>query len=250
MNLPPPSSSFIQRELYEGFVAPLNSLRFLRHHKFLLVIGLAPHLAGMVGYFWFLSTHALSYAQQQLASWAGNMNMALFHFALAALVYVLGTLLYSILILPLISTVASPVFDVIAARAYESTSGFLLPRSRFSEVVRSFLSECSKCILILGLFVFGFFFPLAAPLLFLASIWFFGWDHMDRTLSLMGHGLAKRLAFGIKHLVACMCLGIWAYVPFAGTLLAFVMSGAGAIAVARLQSPRDVAQLKQKGTPP
>ena len=246
MNLPPPSLSFIQRELHEGFLAPINSLRFLRHHKFLLVIGLAPHLAGIAGFFWFLSTHAMGYAQKQLSGLSANLNPVFFQFALAVLVYLLGTLLYSILVMPLISTLASPLFDVIAASAYQETSGYVLPRTRFSEVVRSFLSECSKCILILGVFILGCFLPILAPLLFLASIWFFGWDHMDRTLSLMGFGLGKRLAFGFKHVLACVCLGIWAYVPFAGTVLSFVMSAAGALAVARIQSPRDVGHLKQK----
>ena len=248
MNLPPASTSFIQREMHEGFLAPLNSLRFLRHHKFLLVIGLAPHLAGVAGCFWFLQNHAIAFAQEQLAAWSVHVGQGVFKFALFSFVYVLGTLLYSVLVMPLVNTLASPLFDVIAARAYEQTSGYLLPRSRFSEVVRSFLSECSKCILLLGVFVLAFFIPIIAPLLFLASIWFFGWDHCDRTLSLMGFSLPKRLAFGFKHALACMCLGIWAYVPFAGTLLSFVMSGAGAMVVARVQSARDVQHLTQKSS--
>lgn len=242
----PQSKSFFQRELHDSFLAPLNSLRFFKHHKFLLVIGLAPHLAGLCAYAWFLFWYAMPYAQQRLLGWNTDFSEWATKFFIGTLVLIVGAVLYTILLMPVVNALASPIYDIIATQAYQECSGYKLPRYKTSELVRSFVSECSKSVFIVGVFTVAFFLPLAAPVFFILSIWFFGWDHMDRTLSLMGFGIGKRIRFGLKHSLACISLGVWTYIPFAGTLLSFVMSAAGAIAVVGVQSKKDVINLGEK----
>jgi uncharacterized protein involved in cysteine biosynthesis len=160
-------------------------------------------------------------------------------------------LLYTFIFVPLLNAILSPFLDIIAVRAYEDTSGRKLPQLGASDFFRSFVSECSKTILILLAVAFGVLLPSVIPggaLLYiffapaglLLSIWFFGWDHVDRTLSLMGLSLRQRLMFGVRHATGCFCLGLWMYVPFAGTFLSFTFSAAGAILVAHIHGHKQV----------
>lgn len=235
------SQWFLSRDIQAGFFSPVDSLKFFARHKFLLVMGMAPHALGLVGYLWFLLNWVYAAAERNLTQLSAFTPGSLSGMALQAALVIFGLVTYTLIGLPVISVLASPLFDLIAEKAYIDASGRTLPKPSFADFFRSFVSECAKTLIILAFIVLSFFLPLMAPVGFLVSIWFFGWDHMDRTLSLKGMTLGPRLLFGIKHFPACLALGLWVYIPFAGTLLTFAMSAAGAIAVAKIESPADVA---------
>jgi len=155
-----------------------------------------------------------------------------------------SVLLFTVVGVPLLNVLLSPLLDVIAAKAYVETSGKPIPNLGAADFLRSLLSEASKAVIVYTVIVLGFFLPMLlpgglfvsaaiAPLGLLVSIWFFGWDNADRTLALLGWPLRRRIAFGLRHFLACIALGVWAFVPFAGTLLSFTMAAAGAMVVAR-----------------
>lgn len=244
-----PHATERRSELAIGFFAPIDSLKFLGRHKFLLLLGLVPHLVGFVAYIWALYVHVVPFVSDKFASYAAFFSNSVAHFLLAASTYVAGLVLYTLVGLPLVSTLASPLFDIIAARTYEETAALKLPTLGFTDMVRSFLSECSKLTIIFSILAICFFIPLLGPVAFVVSLWFFGWDHMDRTLSLMGLNLRQRIAFGLRHSLTCLSLGLWSYVPFAGTLLSFVMSAAGAYAVARAQTSKECQHLEGRHVP-
>lgn len=243
---------FVTHELSAGFLAPLDSLRFFRRHKLLLVSALAPHLLLAVGLLWAAFLFGLPLANQHLAQLfpeiAGGTGMSAY--ALSILVgLAIGVaciLLYTLVGVALLNALFSPLFDVMAAKAYEETSGKPLPKLGWSDFLRSFLSECSKLVIVYTCIVVAFFLPvlipggiivtlIVGPALLLISIWFFGWDAVDRTLALKGLGLRQRLLFGVRHALACAALGLWTYVPFAGTLFSFTLAAAGAMVVAKVE---------------
>jgi hypothetical protein len=250
---------FVTHELREGFLAPLDSLKFFRRHKILLVSALAPQVAFLAGMLWAAFTRVLPWAEARLASglatsgtlgeMAASVPDGLLAGALAIALFIACVVLYTLLGVPFLNVVLSPLFDIMAARAYEETSGRKLPNLGWSDFFRSFLSECSKLIIIYTTIILAFFVPLLVPagfvlsfllgpLFLVASIWFFGWDHMDRTLALQGLGLRRRLLFGVRHALGCSALGLWTYVPFAGTLFSFTMAAAGAMVVAKVENPK------------
>jgi len=243
---------FVTRELRAGFLAPMDSLRFFRRHKFLLVSALAPHLALLGAALWATFTFGLPFASEQLtrllpeSAIVSGIPPAIFSAFLGVALFIACILLYTLVGVALLSVLLSPLFDFVAAKAYEETSGRALPKLGWSDFLRSFLSECSKMIIVYTAFIIAFFLPLLvpggivfsfiiAPAFLVVSIWFFGWDAVDRTLALQGHGLRTRLMFGVRHALSCFALGVWMYVPFAGTLLSFTLPAAGAMVVAKVE---------------
>ena len=243
---------FITHELRAGFLAPLDSLRFFRRHKFLLVSALAPHILLAVGLLWTAFAFGLPSANEQLIRLfpeiAGGDGVSAYALSIlvGVAIVVACILLYTLVGVALLNALFSPLFDVMAAKAYVETSGKELPKLGWSDFFRSFLSECSKMILVYTCLVVAFFLPVlvpggilvtlvVGPAFLLVSIWFFGWDAVDRTLALKGLGLRQRLFFGIRHGLACSALGLWTYVPFAGTLFSFTLAAAGAMVVAKVE---------------
>jgi hypothetical protein len=235
---------FLVHQMQSGFLAPLECLKFFRGHKLLLVSALAPHLAFLAGLVYASVVYGVPYVQSFGQSALEGLPPLLVESVLGLALILLSLLLYTLLGVSLLNALLSPLFDVIAAKAYEETAGRPLPELGFSDFFRSFLSECSKSLIVITCLTVGFFLPmvtggllltfLIAPALLFVSIWFFGWDNIDRTLSLMGWSLKARLLFGVRHALACFSLGLWVYVPFAGTLLSFTLAAAGAIVVAKV----------------
>jgi hypothetical protein len=243
---------FVTREMQAGFMAPIDSLRFFARHKLLLVSALAPHLALLVAALWASFAFGLPYASEQVVKMLpatgllSGVSPTIVLAFVGIAIFIACILLYTLIGVAILNVLLSPLFDMIAAKAYVETSGRALPKLGWSDFVRSFLSESSKMILVYTAFIVAFFLPMLLPggILFsiviapgflVVSIWFFGWDAMDRTLALQGRGLRQRLLFGLRHFVGCMSLGVWMYVPFAGTLLSFSLSAAGALVVAKVE---------------
>lgn len=202
----------------------------------MLLSGLTPVLASLVGYLWlvhrYVATPAGAWIQQAFAdSWMSPLA----GFSASVLIYGLSFWLFNLLILPLVNVLMSPLFDLIADRAYRWTTNVPLPPLSKTAILRSFLAECSKLIIIWSVFLVGYVSPLLAPFFFLFSLWFLGWDHMDRVLTLKDFSLRYRFLFGFHHALGCICLGVWTYVPLMNTFFSFTMTAAGAIAVGQLE---------------
>jgi hypothetical protein len=239
---------FLSREIRNGFFSPLDSLKFFAKHKGLLFIGVAPQILGIAAYCYFLNESAVIKAQEFLVRMglleAGVTDgLAFGSFQIAF--YVLAILLYALLGLPIVSTIASPLYDLIAQRAYTYTSGIILPKDSLAQMLRSFVSEIIKLVIIYAAIFLSWINPVFVPIGMLFSLWFLGWDQFDRTLALLHYPLRRRFAFGFKHGLSCISLGLWFYIPFAGSLMAFTFAAAGAIAVANVQSSRERDELKQ-----
>lgn len=234
--MPQPSRLGIFKQVGVGFISPLDSLKFLMNHKALMVLGLAPTIAGLVGYFYLVHTQLLPWVTLELTTqqWFQELsfNWAITQ-SLVFVVYLLAFLVFNFIGMPLVNIIASPLFDVIASKALEEYGGQKLPKLSFFSFLESFLSQIFKAMVYILGFMFVIWLPALAPLTFLASIWFFGWDQLDRSLGLCGLPVRSRILYGVRHSIACMSLGVWLYIPFAGTLLTFVMSGAGAITVVK-----------------
>lgn len=213
----------------------------------MLVSALAPHAVALAALAWASVTYGVPWARELARTPLEALEAppALVEGFLGTALVLACILLFNLVGVPLLNALLSPLFDVIAAKAYRFEAGRPLPTLGFSDFFRSFLSECSKMVVVFTCLAVGIFLPMAlpggflvsavvAPAFLLVSIWFFGWDNADRTLSLMGLGLRARLLFGLKHMLACFALGLWTYVPFAGTLLSFTLAAAGAIVVARV----------------
>lgn len=239
--------SFFVRQFRIGFFAPIDSLKFLFKNKTLLFIGLAPHVVGMVAYFWALKDAIIPRIMQRLieAGLIGPVENSITTYNLALYsAYIIGLLLYALIGLPLVTLCANPVFDFVAGATFERTTQTKLPPSSIKLTFQSLFSELVKLIILYSLILSSFWVFYGAPLIFLVSIWYLGWDFMDRTLTLKQLPLHKRFFYGIKHAIACCMLGLWIYIPFAGSLLAFVMASAGAIAVSQLSPQKILPQEK------
>lgn len=202
----------------------------------MLSAGLTPVLVSLVGYLWlvhrFVATPTGAWVREQFAeSWLS----ALAGFSANILVYGVAMWLFNLLVLPLVNVLMSPLFDLIADRAYRWTTNVPLPELSKTAILRSFLAECSKLIIIWSVFLVAYVSPVLAPFFFLISLWFLGWDHMDRVLTLKDFSLKHRFLFGFRHAVGCICLGVWTYVPLMNTVFSFTMTAAGAIAVGQLE---------------
>lgn len=232
------STSFITQQFRIGFLAPIDSLKFLLKYKVLLFIGLAPHFVGIGIYFWALRVHVLPLIFEKMAE-SGLIQAATQGStpqSIASIsIYIIGLLLYALVGLPLVTLCANPIYDYLAGATFEKVTNQTLPKSTMRSTYKSLISELVKLCLLFTLIFIGFIVPISAPIVFLLSIWYLGWDFIDRTLALMQKPLRSRILFGIRYPIACCMLGIWVYVPFVGSLLAFVMASAGAIAVGQLE---------------
>lgn len=153
--------------------------------------------------------------------------------------FLIGIIAYGFIAVPIVNVLASPLFDVVAQKTYQSVREQVETPFSFTYVLRSLAFEAFKLLLIALLAVIliaSQFLALLAPFALIFSLWFFGWDHVDRTLGVLGLPLRTRISFGIRHFVACLSLGVWMFIPFLSTLFAFTFASAGASVVARIHN--------------
>jgi uncharacterized protein involved in cysteine biosynthesis len=218
-----------------GLVAPLDSLRFLRRNKLLLVLGLTPQVLGLAAFLalgieWMgpaLTTAVLGWFPE---SW----NVAALGFLVTSMTAILLLITYTLIWIPLVGVIASPLYDMIASRSYAAASGMGLPTQSVTQAIGGLVSEGAKLVIYFALLAMAFVVPPLAPFFLAFAVWYLGWDIVDRTLGQSSLTLGQRLRFGIKNPLACMALGLWAYLPLVGALLAFAFAAAGGIVAARL----------------
>lgn len=226
-------SAFKQVSL--GFKSPIYSVKFFKHNKGMLILGIAPHLVNVIVYFWVVKNIILAKWISPLfhslaEKWSESFFSPLFNSTfIETFVWILGILFYGIFGTSFINAVASPIYDIIAQRAYEKTSGNKVPKQTLLDFINSIISEVTKAVIIFSLFILSFFIHIFSPLIFLLAVWYLGWNNIDRTLLLMNLPLKKRLLFGIKHWGLCIGLGLWCYIPILGTMMAFSFAASGAI---------------------
>lgn len=218
-----------------GLLSPLDSLRFMRLKKSVLVMGLAPYLVAIVLYGVLIGRVVTPLLvgfllDRQLipVGWGESL-------ILDVIVWFFALTIFALLGPSLINTLASPVFDVVAGRTYEHYSGKILPKESLELMVRSFIGECSKLLIWLMVTICLASIPFAAFLGGPLALWFLGWTQVDRTLNLRGWHLRERLFFGLNHAPACVCLGLWGLIPGLNTLFTFLMASSGAVVVAKAE---------------
>ncbi|MEN9809795.1 MAG: hypothetical protein RLZZ488_1362 [Pseudomonadota bacterium] len=218
-----------------GLLSPLDSLRFMRRKKSVLVIGLAPYLIAIVLYGMLVGRVVTPMLigfllEKQLipVGWATNLM-------LGAIIWIFALTIFALLGPSVINTLASPIFDRVASHTYEDFSGKKLPPESLVMFVKSFLGECSKLAIWLMVTIFLASMPFAAFIGGPLALWFLGWTQVDRTLNLQTMRLHDRLMFGVYHAPACVCLGLWGLVPGLNTLFTFLMASSGAVIVAKAE---------------
>lgn len=232
------SNSPIQ-QIKIGFQSPIYSVRFFLRNKDMLLLGIAPHIVNLIIYFWVVRNIVIAKWLKPLfhslaQRWDGSFIAPIFNPVLIeVVVWVIGILLYGIFGTAFVNAIASPLYDIIAQNAYEKVSGRKIPKQTLMDFIDSIISEVTKGIVIICIFIISFFVQIFAPLVFLAGIWYLGWNNIDRTLLLMNIPLRKRLLFGLRNWGLCIGLGFWCYIPIVGALLAFTMAAAGAIVIAK-----------------
>ncbi len=239
-------------EIAHALLAPLHAFSFLWRNKTLFWGALFSHITAFALYIFAIAKWVIPFSQELLAPKIAGltsdaMAISVFSTFFSLSVYVLAIILYSIIGISIANTILSPLFDIIAARSYEHITGMKLPNIRFSVFAKSFFVEVVKVAFMLALVVatvLSKLLILLSPLVFLFSIWFLGWQEIDRTLGLQGLSWRKRLWFGVRHFPACLAFGIWFYVPFLSTLCAFVMTSAAAIVAARVQSEKEKSDIE------
>ncbi len=224
--------------MWIGLNSPVYSVRFLLSNKAMMFLGIIPHFVNVIFYFWFLrriviGQWLLPIFQALAHSWEGSFLAYLFHPTFIEIfVWMMGILFYGVLGTSFVNAVASPLYDIIAKKAYEKTLNQKLPKQGFWEFVNSIFSELTKALILFCLFIVSFFVHIFAPVAFIIAIWYFGWNSIDRTLLLMNLPLRKRLLFGVRHWGYCFGLGFWSYIPFVGVFIAFTLAASGALVVA------------------
>ena len=224
-----------------GFKSPIYSVRFFLRNKGMLLLGIAPHIVNLIIYFWIVRNIVIAKWVKPLfhslaQRWDGSFIAPIFNPVLIeVVVWIIGVLLYGIFGTAFVNAIASPLYDIIAQNAYEKTSGRNTPKQTFMDFIDSIISEVTKAVVILCIFIISFFVQIFAPLVFFAGIWYLGWNNIDRTLLLMNIPLRKRLLFGLRNWGLCVGLGFWSYIPIIGALMAFSMAAAGAIVVAKYE---------------
>lgn len=228
-------------EIQCGLIAPFDSLRFFRRHKGLLFTCVTIHLLGFAAFLWGMGEFALPWIQEVVLGGdaaPGTLSQTLFVGAAKVAVLTLGLFVFAIVAVPVLNVLASPFFDVIAQKAYEDFAVRTVPNPGWKYFFRSLGFEVLKLVLsfllVLALLT-SHFVALLVPIALVLSMWFFGWDHIDRTLGIRGIPLGRRIGFGIRHCLACTTLGAWMYVPLVSTLFSFTFAAAGAAAVARIE---------------
>ena len=219
-----------------GLLSPLDSLRFMRLKKSLLVMGLAPYLVAFALY----GVLVGKVVTPMLSGFLIEKNlipeqMAFIHGVLGILIWLLALMIFALLGPSIINTVASPLYDLVSGRTYEHFSNKTMPKESFDQFFRSFIGECSKLALWLMVTIILATTPFAAFLGGPIALWFLGWTHVDRTLNLKSLHLRERLMFGIENAPACIGLGLWGLIPGLNTLFTFLMASAGAVIVAKAE---------------
>jgi hypothetical protein len=102
-----------------GLLSPLDSLRFMRRKKSVLVIGLAPYLIAIVLYGMLVGRVVTPMLigfllEKQLipVGWATNLM-------LGAIIWIFALTIFALLGPSVINTLASPIFDRVASHTYE-----------------------------------------------------------------------------------------------------------------------------------
>jgi hypothetical protein len=218
-----------------GLTSPLYSLRFLLRNKTLLAMGLAPQAAGFAVFLFVAWEFALPLLSGWILGWVpSDWHSATLGGLIATAAFLLLVILYGLVAIPLISVLAGPIYDHLAAKAYESASGQSLGNQIIGHMVRSLVSEVGKLLVYWLILLSALLAPPLAPFSLTFSVWYLGWDIMDRTLAQAPGSLGQRFSFGLRHPLACLGLGVWAYIPFAGAALGFAFAAAGGIAAAHL----------------
>ncbi|MGY3803256.1 EI24 domain-containing protein [Pigmentibacter ruber] len=229
------------KQLLLGFKSPIYSVKFFKHNKAMLFLGVAPHLVNVVIYFWIvrniiLAKWLIPLFHSLAEKWQGSFFSPLFNTTFIEIfVWILGILLYGVFGTSFVNAVASPIYDLIAQNAYEKFARKKVPKQTFMDFIDSIISEITKAVIIFSLFIVSFFVQFFAPVVFFFAIWYLGWNNIDRTLLLLNLPLKKRILFGIKHWGLCVGLGIWCYIPIFGTLMAFSFAASGAIIYAHFE---------------
>lgn len=228
------------RQIFIGLWAPIWSFRFLWKHKRLFLIGILPHIVNFIAYFWFIGNVFIG---KILPSLEKSLNQSESHPVLTwmlqsqfvtILIWIMALLLYGVLGAAFVNAIASPIYDFVTQKAFEETADQKLHSQSLMDFVDSMISEFTKAVIVICVFIISFFIPFSAPVLFLLSIWYLGWNTIDRTLLLMNLSLRERAVFGVENFALCMGLGIWSYIPGLSALIAFSLAPAGGIVMAKM----------------
>ena len=227
------------KQIFIGFKSPIHSVRFFVQNKGMMLIGIGPHIINFILYLWVvrhivIAKWVLPLFHSLALKWEGSFIAPLFNPTfIEIIIWVIGILFYGIFGTAFVNAVASPLYDIIAQKAYEATSGKQAPKQTFMDFIDSIISEVTKAVIIICVFIVSFFVHIFAPFIIILGIWYLGWINIDRTLLLMNLRLKQRILYGIKNWGLCIGLGVWSYIPIFGTLFAFSMAAAGAIVVAK-----------------
>jgi hypothetical protein len=240
-------------EIQLGLMAPFYAIKFFKHHKMLLALVIVIYLAGFTAFMWAISRFFIPWGTGEIGNlfslgttFVESVGAKVF----AVSIYIFATLIYGLVGFPVLNLVASPVFDIIAIKSFEHTSGFVIGNTGFGDFFKSFVMEILKLLFLALLLTASFvsiYVAIAAPIVFLFSLWFYGWQEVDRVLGMMRFGARERVWFGVKHAAGCACLGLWFYVPFFGTIFASIMPAAAGILVAKMQSEADIQRFLDRG---
>ncbi|KAB8030769.1 EI24 domain-containing protein [Fluviispira multicolorata] len=226
------------QQIIIGFKAPLHSVSFFKSNKGMLILGVIPHIFNLLFYIWLIRNIIIAKWIRPLfnslsTNWHDSFIAPIFNPTLIeSVVWIVGILFYGIFGTAFVNAFASPLYDIIAQKAYEKTSGTPIRQQSFMDFIDSIISEVTKGIIIISIVIISFFVQIFAPLVFFVGIWYLGWSSIDRTLLLMNLPLRKRFIFGIRNWGLCFGLGIWNYIPLIGAIFSFAMAAAGAIIVA------------------
>lgn len=227
------------KHFFVSLASPVEAIQFLRKRPFLLLLGILPHVLNIILYVWFVAKIVIAKWLHPLLTFLGVKWESSFVSELAqstfleAAVWFVAVVLYGALGTAFVNAVASPIYDILAQKAFETTAGRKMSSQTFMDFIDSIVSEVTKGFIILSVMIISLFLSFLAPFFLLASIWYLGWNHIDRTLLLLRIPFRQRLVFGLKNAPLCFGLGAWSYIPLLNALLAFTLAVSGAILVAK-----------------
>lgn len=227
------------QQLKIGFQAPIHSVRFFTDNKGMFFLGVTPHILNIFFYIWLIRNIVIAKWVSPLfhslsVNWKESFIAPIFNPTLIEIVvWIVGILLYGIFGTAFVNAVASPVYDIIAQKAYEKTAQIKMPKQTWMDILDSVISELTKGVIIISIVIISFFVNIFAPLVFLFGVWYLGWNCLDRTLLLLNLPLKKRILFGMRNWGLCLGIGIWNYIPIIGVLCSFAMAASGAIVIAQ-----------------
>lgn len=227
------------KHFFASLGSPVEAIRFLSRRPFWLFMGILPHVLNIILYVWFVAKIVIDKWMHPLLTFLGIKWESSFVSGLAQstlleiVVWFVAVILYGAIGVAFVNVVASPIYDILAQKAFESTSGRKISSQSFMDFVDSIISEVTKGLIILSVVIISLFLSFLAPVFFVASIWYLGWNHIDRTLLLLKLPFRQRIFFGLKNAPLCFGLGVWSYIPFLNALLSFTLAISGAILVAK-----------------